>query len=238
MALDLRGGLQFLFHTLVRDQGLKIMEEKHQDKTENHHHHGNKKRKNPSAEECLNNAEELKTEMLRAFMETQANSPVVPLRNGTWVPYYPASVHTPGPIGDYFPKQDVGRSWCYDIELGTHHMVPLGVLEPDATEVDRMIDHMEDVYFLSEGMGGYPAAEAEADWFNKGGFAKVQPYYARNAEIYAMRDDVKPFLRLISTCWRRCSIWKTCPFTNTSSMDATTRPMRPDTSCINRGRCS
>src|SRR5690606_27793759 len=33
------------------------------------------------------------------------------------------------------------------------------------------------------------------DWFNLGGFAKVQPYYARNAELYALRDDVKPFVR-------------------------------------------
>ena len=33
------------------------------------------------------------------------------------------------------------------------------------------------------------------DWFDLGGFARVQPYYARNAEAYAMRDDVKPFIR-------------------------------------------
>jgi hypothetical protein len=34
-----------------------------------------------------------------------------------------------------------------------------------------------------------------ADWFNLGGFSKVQPYYTRNCEIYALRDDVKPFIR-------------------------------------------
>ena len=54
---------------------------------------------------------------------------------------------------------------------------------------------MEDVQFLSDGWFDYPAAASEADWFNLGGFAKVQPYYARNAEIYALRDEVKPFLR-------------------------------------------
>src|SRR5690606_25800022 len=27
------------------------------------------------------------------------------------------------------------------------------------------------------------------------GFAKVQPYYARTGEVYAMRDDIKPFVR-------------------------------------------
>ncbi|MCL5099089.1 MAG: hypothetical protein M1608_16450, partial [Candidatus Omnitrophica bacterium] len=28
-----------------------------------------------------------------------------------------------------------------------------------------------------------------------GGFAKVQPYYARTVEVHALRDDVKPFIR-------------------------------------------
>ncbi|MEA3364547.1 MAG: hypothetical protein U9Q79_02815, partial [Candidatus Hydrogenedentes bacterium] len=32
-------------------------------------------------------------------------------------------------------------------------------------------------------------------WFNRGGFAKVQPYYARTGELHALRDDVKPFIR-------------------------------------------
>jgi hypothetical protein len=58
-----------------------------------------------------------------------------------------------------------------------------------------MMEHMEDVQFLHEGLGDYPAARSLQDPYNLGGFAKVQPYYCRNAEIYAMRDDVKPFIR-------------------------------------------
>jgi len=44
-------------------------------------------------------------------------------------------------------------------------------------------------------MGEYNEEENKGDWFNLGGFAKVQPYYGRIAEIYAMRGDVKPFIR-------------------------------------------
>jgi hypothetical protein len=58
-----------------------------------------------------------------------------------------------------------------------------------------MMDNMEDVQFLSDGWFDYPAEKNHADWFNLGGFSKVQPYYCRNAEIYALRDDVKPFIR-------------------------------------------
>jgi hypothetical protein len=54
---------------------------------------------------------------------------------------------------------------------------------------------MEDVQFLLDGWFDYPAATNEQDWFNLGGFSKVQPYYTRNCEIYALRDDVKPFIR-------------------------------------------
>jgi hypothetical protein len=132
----------------------------------------------------------------RAFAWSQARTPLRTLRNGTWTPGSPASVYTPGPIGGFFPAEDANRSWCYDIELGPHHLVGQGVLAPDAPETDAIMDVHEDFDFLQTGwVGGFPAEKNEADWFNLGGFSKVQPYYTRNGEIYALRGDVKPFLR-------------------------------------------
>jgi hypothetical protein len=55
-----------------------------------------------------------------------------------------------------------------------------------------MIDYLEDVQFLHMWRTG---DIGEADAFDLGGFAKTQPYYSRIAEIYALRDDVKPFIR-------------------------------------------
>ncbi len=138
---------------------------------------------------------QLKTNILRAYAWTQAQAPVVPLRNGHWVPYYPSQVHSPGKLADFFPGQDGGRSWCYDVELGAHQMVAAGVLPPDDAEVSRMMDHLEDAQFLADGWGDYPATGNRQDWFSLGGFSKVQPYYTRNVEIYGLRDDVRPFIR-------------------------------------------
>lgn len=149
----------------------------------------------PDADRALSAARQLRVDLLRAFRRVQALAPVVPLRNGTWVPYYPGSVYTPGPMADYYPGQDGNRSWAYDVDLGSHHLIALGAMPPDAPEVDWIMNHMEDVQFLADGWGGYPAARNREAWFDMGGFAKVQPYYARNAEVYALRDDVKPFLR-------------------------------------------
>lgn len=140
-------------------------------------------------------AAQLRANTLRAYRWTQARSPAVALRNGAWTPHYPSQVHSPGALADFFPGQDAGRSWCYDVEIGAHQLVPTGVMEPNTREVERMLEHMEDVQFLADGWFDYPAATNRADWFNLGGFSKVQPYYTRNAEIYALRDDVKPFLR-------------------------------------------
>ncbi len=149
----------------------------------------------PQGREFQTQADELCANLLRAYRWTQAQSPVLPLRNGTWIPRYPSQVHSPGHLGDFFPGQDAGRSWCYDVELGAHQLVPTGVFGPDDPEVTRMMDHMEDVQFLSDGWFDYPAEKNHRDWFNRGGFSKVQPYYTRNAEIYALRDEIKPFLR-------------------------------------------
>jgi hypothetical protein len=140
-------------------------------------------------------ANELRANILHAYHWTQAQAPALRLRNGTWIPHYPSQVHSPGKLADFFPGQDGGRSWCYDVELGAHQLVPSGVLGPADRETTHILDHMEDVQFLSDGWFDYPASANEQDWFDLGGFSKVQPYYTRNCEIYALRDDVKPFIR-------------------------------------------
>ncbi len=149
----------------------------------------------PAAARFRRKAAELRANTLRAYAWTQARSPALALRDGTWIPHYPSQVHSPGKLADFFPGQDAGRSWCYDVELGAHQLAPAAVLDANSHEVERMLDHMEDVQFLAEGWFDYSAAVNRADWFNLGGFSKVQPYYTRNCEIYALRDDVKPFVR-------------------------------------------
>lgn len=147
------------------------------------------------SKDLLDSSDDYRKRIESAFHATQALMPVYPLRDGTWVPGYPSQVDTPGATNDFFPNEDGNRSWCYDVELGAHQLVPQGVLDPDSLDVRWMMNHMEDVQFLQNGWFDFPADENQKDPFDYGGFAKVQPYYCRNAEIYAMRDDVKPFIR-------------------------------------------
>lgn len=149
------------------------------------------------AQKMIDNAARLRDNILRAYHWTQSQAPVYPLQDGTWVPAYPTHVYCPGPIDNFYKGEDFGRSWAYDVEIGSHHLIAQGVMDPGSQDAHWIMNHMEDVQFLGSGWGyeGYSSEKNHEDWFNLGGFAKVQPFYARTAEVYGLQDDVKGFLR-------------------------------------------
>lgn len=150
----------------------------------------------PGADEMLADAEAFEGDIRRAYAWVQGLAPVFKLQDKTWAPEYPTHVYAPTPIENLYVGEDFGRSWCYDVELGAHHLVPFGILDPASKQAEWVINHMEDVQFLRPGWFYYEDEEVnKANWFHLGGFAKVQPYYARTGEVHALRDDVKPFIR-------------------------------------------
>jgi len=150
----------------------------------------------PDAEKIANEAEALGEEILRAYRWTQERSPLVELRDGSWIPYCPAIFGCFGRVGDLYPGEDGGRAWGKDMSMGAHNLVVLGVMDPkEDRQVEWIVNYLEDYWCLLPGMGSYSLAENERDWFHLGGFSKVQPYYTRLVELYAMMDAVKPFIR-------------------------------------------
>jgi hypothetical protein len=143
----------------------------------------------------LAEAENYREDIVRAYRWTQARSPVVKLQDGTFVPASPAILHSFGNVEEFIPGEDGNRSWAYSVELGAHHLAANQVLNRASDDATWMTEYLEDYQFLRSGMGDYPEQKNRADFFNFGGFAKLQPYYARIAEVYALRDDVKPFVR-------------------------------------------
>ena len=148
----------------------------------------------PKAKTFGKAANQLRKDIMRSYDETQSQSPVIELRDGTWAPYSPFQIGRPGPIDTFFPNEGIG---LYDVELGPHHMVDEGVIDPYSRQVGWMADYMEDVRFMESCpvAGCLPADKTEKDWFNRGGFPRSQPYYGRYPELCALRDDVKPFVR-------------------------------------------
>jgi hypothetical protein len=145
-----------------------------------------------AAPAILADAKEYRGDILRAYREIQARCPVVPLRNGTWVPGGPSLLNCYGNVEDFLPGEDVNRTYVYSVEIGANHLVANEVLDAASDDAAAIVDHLEDDLFLRS---NWIANRAGADEFDWGGYAKMQPYYCRIAEIHAMRDDVKPFIR-------------------------------------------
>ncbi len=154
----------------------------------------------PTRRLCSTKRGSTATICVRAYRWTQARAPVVRLEDGTWVPADPALLDCPGRVEDFLPGEDGNRSWAYSVEIGAHQLAATGILDPAASDVGWMMDYLEESQFLRSGMGDYPEQKNRQDVFNLGGFAKVQPYYGRIAEVYAGRDDVQAVHSLLLQC--------------------------------------
>jgi hypothetical protein len=146
----------------------------------------------PAATAIQEDVQSYREDIARAYHWMQARTPVVPLRNGVWVPADPSLMGCYGNVEDFMPGQSASLSYVYSVELGAHHLVANKTLDPASRDADWMINYLEDVHFPRTTR---LEAAGRTDDFDWGGFAKMQPYYCRIAEIYALRDDVKPFVR-------------------------------------------
>lgn len=147
----------------------------------------------PAAPAILADAKSYREDIARAYHSAQAKTPVVPLKNGAWVPGDPAHLDCYGNVEEFMPGEPDFRSFVYSVEVGAHHLVATETLDPASKEADWMIDHLEDVQFLTRKQ--WFRDMSQVDPFDWGGYAKMQPYYSRIAEMHAQRDDVKPFVR-------------------------------------------
>jgi len=124
------------------------------------------------------------TQDLKAgFFEACARSPVVRLRDGTWVPHFPARQERRG--------RDFG--WLREVLEGACHLIYCGLVAPDEPAARWIIEDFEDNLFLSE-QYGYQAADFERQWFHLGGFSN-QSNLLLFPPLYLWRDEPKHFLR-------------------------------------------
>jgi len=121
---------------------------------------------------------------LRAgFFEACVRSPVVRLRDGTWVPHFPPRQERRG--------RDFG--WLREVLEGAAHLIYCGIVAPDEPAARWIIEDYEDNLFLSERYG-YSAPDFERQWFSWGGFS-MQPNLLLLPPLYLWRDEPEHFLR-------------------------------------------
>jgi hypothetical protein len=120
-------------------------------------------------------------------------SPVVRLRDGTYIPHVPSRL--------YWRGRDVG--WIREVLEGS--IIAVGsVLDPEDQISTWIIRDFEDNRYLDIPFN-YALDNFESQWFSRGGFS-MQPNLIYGLSPYLDRDQVKHYLRVFfnafSACWR------------------------------------
>jgi hypothetical protein len=139
----------------------------------------------PEGERLLRQADDYKKDILLAFTEAMYRSPVVRLRDGSWIPHIPPEVHRRGRT----------FGWITETLEGPIHMIRTGLIEPWDRLATWIIKDYEDNLYISE-QYGYNITGADFDryWFSRGGIS-MQANLLCNPIPYLLRDEPKHFLR-------------------------------------------
>lgn len=133
----------------------------------------------------LKEAAAYRKDILTAYTEAMRRSPVVRLRDGSWVPHIPPDVHRRGRT----------FGWITETLEGPIHMIRTGMLEPWDRLATWIIKDFEDNLYISEQYGyNITGEEFERYWFSRGGIS-MQANLLCNPIPYLLRDEPKHFLR-------------------------------------------
>jgi hypothetical protein len=150
------------------------------------------------AQRIATEAEDYLQTIRRVLKECVAISPVTRLRDGTSVPSVPSYVGLRGLSTDAKDSVDPDLRHCYayDSTGGPLHLVKGEVLGPNEPEVTYMLSYLEDRFFMFTPLPSrVQLDDLGSDWFNLGGFDKLQPYYVHYQDAYLQRDEIPNFLR-------------------------------------------
>jgi len=139
----------------------------------------------PEGKRLSEEAEAYKKDIWADFSEAMRRSPVVRLRDGTWIPHIPSDVH----------RRGRSFGWITETLEGAIYLVRTGLLEPSSREANWIIRDYEDNLYISEQYGyEMKGDDFEKYWFNRGGISQ-QANLLGNPIPYLLRDEIPHFLR-------------------------------------------
>jgi len=123
----------------------------------------------PRAQECLKIAEEYRGAIEHGFSAAGVQSPLVQLRDHTWIPYVPSNATVPG--------RNYQLWYPSDVDTGATHLVRLKAVPADGLISDSLLNDHEDNLFLH----GWGLAN--------------EPVYDQQATAYLFRDNAKATIK-------------------------------------------
>jgi len=139
----------------------------------------------PDGERLMKEADAYRRDIITAFTEAMRRSPVVRLRDGSWIPHIPPEVHRRGRT----------FGWITETLEGAISMIRIGMIDPWDRMATWIIKDYEDNLYISEQYGyNITGEEFERYWFSRGGIS-MQANLLCNPIPYLLRDEPKHFLR-------------------------------------------
>lgn len=123
----------------------------------------------PRAEECLKAANEYRLAIEHGFSAASVNSPLIELRDHTWIPYVPSNATAPG--------RNYQLWYPSDVDTGATHLLRLEAVPAHGLVAESLLNDHEDNLFLH----GWGLAN--------------EPVYDQQATAYLYRDDVKAAIK-------------------------------------------
>jgi len=123
----------------------------------------------PRANECRAAAQAMREAVQRGYALASMQSPLVELRDHTWMPYVPGDALTPRRLPEiWYPT---------DVDCGALHLSRLKALEANGPLTTCLLnDHEDNLFFKQWGLAN-------------------EPVYNPHATAYLLRDDPKPAIR-------------------------------------------
>jgi len=124
---------------------------------------------NPRGAEARQAAVRLKAAIDRGFHAASANSPLVQLRDHTWIPYVPTEAHTyQRKLEEWYPTE---------VDTGPLHLPRLKAVDADSDLARWLLeDHEDNLFFKGWGIAN-------------------EPVYNQQGTAYLLRDDPKAVIR-------------------------------------------
>lgn len=137
----------------------------------------------PEAARLKKEAKAYHDDVVRGLEESRIRTPVVRLRDGTYVPKYPSHLHERG--------RSVG--WIRETLEGSILLMLTGLVSPDAPQAAWILKDYEDNLYISD-QYGYSIPVFDQFWFSRGGFS-MQANLLDGPIPYLLRDEVRHYLR-------------------------------------------
>jgi hypothetical protein len=123
----------------------------------------------PRSQECLQAARTVRESIAKGFGDAMRRSPLVQLRDHTWIPYVPCEAQT--------PRRILEQWYATDVDTGALHLLRLKGLPATGSMADSLLNDHEDNLFLN----GWGVAN--------------EPVYNPQGTAYLLRDDPAAAIR-------------------------------------------